>query len=126
MVWQRGPLPWSYEEKVEDFLKPGVRRLDICGIMPDCEPDSFDLVTAYHIELDLNGIVRALCKNGFLVTQQIGARNRPERSDYNLENEGPKLEAAGFRIMYSHQGYYRDESGTLQHRFIIIGKLIQK
>ena len=58
MVWQRGPLPWSYEQKVGDFLKPGVRRLDIRGGIPDCEDGSFDLVTAYQTEYDLDVVVR--------------------------------------------------------------------
>ena len=126
MVWHRGPLPWSYEQKVGDFLKPGVRRLDIRGGIPDCEDGSFDLVTAYQTEYDLDVVVRVLRKNGFFVTQQVGGRNRPDSPGYNLENQGPRLEAAGFRLMYSHQGYYQDEDGVLQHRFIIIGKLIQK
>ncbi len=126
MVWQIGPLPWSYEQKVSDFLKPGIKRLDIRGDTPEFEDGSFDLVTAYQTEYDLGEVVRALRKNGFFVTQQIGGRNRPDNPGYNLENEGPKLKAAGFRLMYSHQGYYYDENGVLQHRFIMIGKLVYK
>lgn len=126
MVWQEARLPWSYEQKVGDFLKPGVRRLDIRRDMPATEADGFDLVTAYQVEYDLALVTRALRKNGFFVTQQIGGRNRPDMPAYNLENEAPRLKAAGFRIMFSHQGYYHDEDGVLQHRFIMIGKLIQK
>lgn len=126
MIWQRGPLPWSYEQKVGDFLKSGVRRLDIRLDMPAPETDGFDLVTAYQIDYDLSLVTRALRKNGFFVTQQIGGRNRPDMPAYNLENQAPKLEAAGFRLMFSHQGYYQDEDGGLQHRFIMIGKLVHK
>ncbi len=126
MVWQKGPLPWSYEQKLDDFQKPGVKRLDIRGDMPDFEPGGFDLVTAFETDYDLDSVVSALRRNGFFITQQIGGRNRPESPGYNLENEGPKLRAAGFRMMYSHQGYYQDESGVLQHRFIMIGKLVHK
>lgn len=128
MLWQEARLPWSYEQKVKDFMKPGVRRLDIGrgqGIS-DCETGCFDLVTAYQTGYDLGEVARALKKGGFFVTQQVGGRNRPDMPAYNLENEGPKLEAAGFRMMYSHQGYYTGEDGILQHRFIMIGKLINK
>lgn len=127
MPWQREGLPWSYEQKVKDFLKPGVRRLDISGEwdITACESGSFDLVTSYNTGYDLGEVVRVLRKGGFFVTQQIGGRNRPDMPAYNLENEGPKLEAAGFRMMYSHQAYYPAEDGALQHRFIMIGKLIR-
>lgn len=128
MVWQNNALPWSYEQKVRDFLKPDVKRLDIRRgqELSACETGSFDLVTAYHTEYDLSEVARVLKRGGFLVTQQIGGRNRPDMPAYNLENESPRLEAAGFRMMYSHQGYYHDEEGILQHRFIMIGKLIYK
>lgn len=128
MVWQISKLPWSYEQKVSDFLKPGVRRLDIrAGTDTRAYgPGGFDLVTAYHTDYDLSEVARVLKSGGFFVTQQIGGRNRPDMPDYNLENQGPKLEAAGFRMMYCHQGYYQDEDGVLQHRFIMIGKLIHK
>lgn len=128
MLWQKAKLPWSYEQKVNDFLKPGVERLDIRKEqeLSACETSGFDLVTAYHTDYDLNEVARVLRKGGFFVTQQIGGRNCPDMPDYNLENQGPKLEAAGFRMMYSHQGYYRGEDGILQHRFIMIGKLIHK
>lgn len=139
-------LPWSYEQKVRDFLKPGVRVLSIgadggryllsLGHPPELVSaaegqdgslpfgdDSFDLVVAYHTGCNLGEVSRVLCRGGFFVTQQIGGRNQSGRPDYNLENEGPKLEAAGFRMMYSHQAYYLEEgSGTFQHRFIMIGK----
>lgn len=128
MVWRSSALPWSYEGKVQDFLKPGVERLDLCAGTDTraYETGSFDLVTAYHTGYDPAEVARLLKKGGFFVTQQIGAKNRPDMPEYNLENQGPKLEAAGFRMMYSHQGYYHDEEGTLQHRFIMIGKLVRK
>lgn len=125
-VWQEAKLPWSYEQKVRDFLKPGVRRLDIQGDMTAPEADGFDLVTAYQVDYDLAQVKRALRKNGFFVTQQIGGRNRPDMPAYNLENEAPRLEVAGFRIMFGHQGYYYDDDSVLQHRFIMIGKLVRK
>lgn len=62
MVWQISKLPWSYEQKVNDFLKPGVRRLDIRrgqGISA-FETGGFDLVTAYHTGYDLSDVARAL------------------------------------------------------------------
>jgi len=126
MAQQRNGLPWSYEQKVGDYLKPDVRRLDIHAgqDVTTFEDDSFDLVTAYHTGYNPVQIARVLRKGGFFVTQQIGGRNRLNAPSYNLENEGPKLEAAGFRIMYSHQAYYLAEPGSeLQHRFIMIGKL---
>jgi len=126
-MWhQSGGLPWSYEQKVGDFLKPGVQRLDIKAgqDITVLEDDSFDLVTACQVEFDPVQIARVLRKGGFFVTQQTGGRNRPDAPDYNLENQGPKLEAAGFRMVYSHQAYYFPEPDSeLQHRFIMIGKL---
>lgn len=127
MTQRRNRPPWDYEQKVRDFLRPGVRRLDIAGGKgPDTaslEDGSFDLITIYQQDYDLREIVRLLRQDGFFVTQQIGGRNRPEAPDFNLENQVPLLEAAGFRLVYCHQAYYVAEpGGALQHRFIMVGK----
>ena len=143
MTGQAGGLPWSFEQKVRDFLRPGVRVLSVGGgeyllalghpaelvsvadgpgAFP-FEDGLFDLAVAYHADLDWGEAARVLKRGGFLVTQQIGGRNRPGRPDYNLENQGPLLEAAGFRLMYSHQAYVPGEvDHRLLHRFILVGK----
>lgn len=133
-------LPWSFEQKALDFLKPGLRILDIGGqyaqslgfaseqatagetVLP-FEDGSFDLILAYHALFDPKEAARVLRRGGFLVTQQIGGRNLPDRPDYNLENQAPVFQAAGFRLMYTHQAYVPGEEDLLlRHRFIIIGK----
>lgn len=123
--WNR--LPWNYEKKVQDFLRLGIRRLDITAAnrpsTAELADGSFDLITIYHCDYDFSEIARLLCRGGFFVTQQTGGRNRQGMPDYNLENQAPQLEAAGFRLMYCHQAYYVAEpGGTLQHRFIMVGK----
>lgn len=133
-----GGLPWSWERKLRDFLKPGVRVLDLSGdggayllglghpaelVSTTDDGAGFDLVVAYQVDFAPEAAARALNRGGFLVTQQIGGHNRPGQPDFNLENQAPRLQAAGFRLMYSHQAYVPGEDDhRLQHRFIMIGK----
>lgn len=91
--------------------------------------DSFDLVLNRHESYDLAEIRRVLRPGGFFLTQQVGASNnfqlsqflglsahRPTDRSFNLENQAPKFRAAGFRVMECGQAYPED-------RFFDVGAL---
>lgn len=81
-------------------------------------PDgTFDLVLDRHESYDIAEVRRVLKPGGFFLTQQVGGQNgralgkrllpgleRPG-INFNLENELPKFQQAGFRIMYRNQAY---------------------
>ena len=81
------------------------------------EDGSFDLVINRHEFYDLNEVKRVLKKGGHFITQQVGARNAENLSSFfcpsftradvlfNLENQVPLFEAAGFRVVYKNQFY---------------------
>lgn len=80
------------------------------------EDNSFDLVINRHESYKISEIRRILKPDGFFITQQVGGQNGRELArrllsfdragkDFNLENEVPKFQKAGFRIMYRHQAY---------------------
>lgn len=139
------PLPWDYGRKMRDFIRPGVRVLDIspeAEAFPFAPGDpvdvarwtgeaplpfaagSFDLVISYHGPYSPEEIARVLKRGGFFVTEQVGGMDawEPGAPDYNLENEGPKLREAGFRLMWRHQAYPLGAAGKRGHRFMLIGK----
>lgn len=138
------PLPWDYRQKVGEFLRPGARVLDLSpeegafpfssreGVSATCWPgegvpfadESFDLVICRGRPVDPSEAARVLRQGGFYVTQQTGGMDAWEQgaADYNLENEGPRLQAAGFRLMWQHQAYPLGPGGRRGHRFIMIGK----
>ena len=81
------------------------------------ENDSFDLILNRHESYDMAEVRRILKPGGFFLTHQVGGLNgrelakrllpdfeRPGR-DFNLENEAPNFQRAGFRIMYQNQAY---------------------
>ena len=174
--WQEGSPPWDYQAKVREFLRQGVRLLDLgtgggevllsLGHPPELtwategwEPNyrlclkrlapmgihvekydsgtdprlpfpdgAFDLVIDRHESYDLPEVRRVLRKGGFFLTQQVGGMNSRALSrrlvpefqrgmlDFNLENEAPRFQAAGFRIMQQNQAYY-------ENRFLDVGAL---
>lgn len=71
-------------------------------------------------------IARVLARGGFLVTEQVGGMDarRPGAPDYNLENQGPKFRAAGFRVISGNQAYPLLEEGSWRrgHRFLVVAK----
>lgn len=80
------------------------------------EENSFDLVLDNGGEYDLSEVHRVLKPGGFFLTQQCGGEHllslrrllslrALKPPDYNLENELPKVQKAGFRIMYRSQAY---------------------
>lgn len=172
------PLPWDFQQKLRDFLKPGVRLLalgmgpeelldlghplelvnaaagqqamqtpywrTLCraggqvktwdsGVLP-FESGSFQLVVDREVELPYEEAARVLRPGGFLILQLAGGRHcgnrdglpggRPVPPDFNLENQGPLLRAAGFRVTYQNQAYPAAEgkTGDCLHYFMMIGK----
>lgn len=137
-------LPWDYARKVRDFLKPGIRVLDLSpeeggypfgqaavdmvrwnGILPlTYENGGFDLVLCRYGPLCLGEIARVLKAEGFLVAEQVGGSDawEPGAPAYNLENQLPLAEAAGFRVMWRQQAYPLGPGGQRGHRFILIAK----
>ncbi len=135
----REPLPWSWQEKVLDFLKPDDRLLELspgdgaflsslrhpralCTFLPQPEfplpfgENSFDLVLDNGGEYDLPEVHRVLKSGGFFLTQQFGGGHMLslrrllslgalKEPNFNLENELPKVQKAGFRVMYRNQAY---------------------
>lgn len=81
-------------------------------------PDnSIDLILCDGGEYDLSEVKRVLKSGGFFLTQQTGGEHLTgflrrfagetgrKEPDYNLENQLPKFEKMGFRIMYRNQAY---------------------
>ena len=79
--------------------------------------DCFQVVSNYQGSYDLKELFRVLRPGGFFVTQQLGGQNDRSlirrllpgcsrgRPDFNLENQRPLFEGAGFRVMYRNQAY---------------------
>ena len=137
-------LPWDYASKARDFLKPGVRVLDLspeegaypfgrepaeavrwngAGPLPFAD-GSFDLVLCRFGPLPLEEAARVLAAGGFVVAEQVGGSDswEPGPLDFNLENQLPRVEAAGFRVMWRQQAYPLGPGGRRGHRFIFIAK----
>lgn len=91
------------------------------------EDGSFDLAVAWYAPYDPAHIRRVLRPGGFFLAQQIGGGEGEAPPDYNLENQGPRLRGAGFRIMYQNQAYPVEVLAgerVQRHRFILIGKKV--
>lgn len=126
-------MRWDYSRKVRDFLKPGVKLLDLnrqdWGGVPE---ESLDLIICRHIVCDLRRVYSLLKPGGFFVTEQLGAQDSGAPPgcppDYNLENQAPIFEAAGFRIMSCDQDYRRAGiyGELMEHRFIIAAKKVKR
>lgn len=83
------------------------------------EDNRFDLVINRHESYELREVFRVLRPGGFFITQQVGSANnrelsealiprfRPAMPDFNLENELPKFQKAGFRVMNRSQCYVK-------------------
>lgn len=148
--------PWSWREKVLDFLKPESRLLQLfpengkflfslghdparCTVLvkdksrfpfapggvtlAEGEPEgplpfpenSFDLVLADSVPCEYREVYRVLAPEGFFLTRQLGGGDSrtlrrllgigSRAADFNLENELPLLQKAGFRAMYRNQAY---------------------
>ena len=81
------------------------------------DDNSFDIVLNRHEDYNIEEVKRVLKPSGFFITQQVGGVNNnelskflisgfePQMPSFNLENERPKFEKAGFRIMYRNQSY---------------------
>ena len=80
----------------------------------------FDLVLNRHESYDIQEVRRVLKPGGYFITQQVGGSNglrlrkficgeeETPMADFNLENEVPKFQAAGFSINYKNQFYGDD------------------
>lgn len=113
-------LPWSWEQKVADFQKPGDRVLFLQpGAVQHLPEAEYDLVLNHGVPCspeDFCAIHRILKPEGFFLSQQPGGEDcrrlanfllpssRPATQE-NLETLTPALQAAGFRVMYKDQSY---------------------
>ena len=80
----------------------------------------FDIVLNRHESYDINEVHRVLKPGGYFITQQVGGSNGMRlrkmlsdsdfpMADFNLENEVPKFQKAGFSINYKNQCYKDDK-----------------
>ena len=160
-------LPWSYKQKVFDFLKPESNILDMgtgggefllslrhpfkqTSVTEAWEPNlrlcekklaplgitvkqavdgeplpyddaAFDIVLNRHESYDINEVYRVLKPGGYFITQQVGGSNGLrlrkffsenqglDMPEFNLENEVPRFQNAGFSINYKNQFYGDDK-----------------
>ena len=79
----------------------------------------FDLVLNRHESYDIDEVRRVLKPGGYFITQQVGGSNSlwlrrvlcgeaTSIPAFNLENELPRFQAAGFTINYKNQCYVTD------------------
>lgn len=115
---RREALPWDWEQKTADFVKPGDKVLTLTP--------GFDLSTvpAESVQVALSRgpiwkpgeISRLLCPGGFFLMECEGGEDSRELANFlvpgarpgnteNLENQLPLWRAAGFRVMFRDQAY---------------------
>ena len=80
----------------------------------------FDIVLNRYESYDINEVRRVLKPGGYFITQQVGGSNGLalrkffgdgglDMPDFNLENEVPRFQKAGFSINYKNQFYGDDK-----------------
>lgn len=113
------PLPWSWQQKLDDFIKPGDFVLDLNETgesLSTISDDSVNVLLSRDIPCDLTEAHRVLKKHGFFLYERTGADDNRALAEFllpgsrpadslNLENELPKMQAAGFRVMFRSQAY---------------------
>lgn len=113
------PLPWSWQQKLDDFIKPGDTVIDLKDYphgTHTIESGTANVLLSRNLPVNYDEAARILKKNGFFICQQIGSEhcrtlaefltpNSRAASPLNLENELPKMQAAGFRVMFRAQAY---------------------
>lgn len=113
-------LPWDWEEKVKDFVKPQDPVLNLRAQesqKPLSFPDgSFQVVLSRGPLCDFPEVRRVLRPGGFFLMEPEGSEDSRSLTDFllperrplppvNLENQTPLLRQAGFRVMYRDQAY---------------------
>lgn len=113
------PLPWSWQQKLDDFIKPGDTVINLADYphgTQAIESGTANVLLSLNTPIDYAEATRILKKNGFYICQQIGGEHHRTLAEYltpnsravtplNLENELPKMQAAGFRVMFRAQAY---------------------
>lgn len=111
-------LPWDWDEKVKDFIKPGDRVVTLRPgfAVSQIPPESAQVILSRGPLWDLSEIWRALKPGGFFLTECVGGEDSRALANFllpgshpastvNLENQLPRMEQAGFRVMYRNQAY---------------------
>lgn len=123
--YQAAALPWSWEQKVADFQKPGDKILFLpeqtsaAQALSGAEEAQYDLALNHGAPCgpeDYRAVYRALKPGGFFLSQQPGGEDcrrlanflcpgsRPAGQE-NLETLKAAFQAVGFRVMYRDQAY---------------------
>lgn len=113
------PLPWNWEQKKADFIKPGDKVLDL-GDRPlekaSASEGGYDVVLSRGPLREYGKIAALLKTEGFFLMECVGSEDSRALASFftpqsrpagtvNLENQLPKMAAAGFRIMFRNQAY---------------------
>ncbi len=115
--WQKA-LPWDWDGKAADFIKPGDEVLWLRpGMKPSqMPPESCQVVLSRGPLWDWEEVCRLLRPGGFLLAECRGGEDGRALADFlvpggrpadmaNLENQLPLLRKAGFRVMFRSQAY---------------------
>lgn len=115
---RREGLPWDWDQKAADFIKPGD---NVLSLRP-----GFDLsaVPAESVQVALSRgplwdpeeVRPLLSPDGFFLMEAVGGEDSRELADFlvpgsrpatveNLENQLPRWQKAGFRVMFRDQAY---------------------
>lgn len=117
---RRQDLPWDWDQKARDFIKPGDRVLslrpgqDLSGI----PSESVEVALSRGPLWEPAGIFRVLGPGGFFLMECEGGEDSRALAEFlvpgsrpaspvNLENQLPLWPEAGFRVMYRNQAYPR-------------------